>query len=299
MTDDTSILEDCLRIALGEAEASLRDGNHGFGAVIVREGRILAATHDTDETDCDPTAHAELKVIRLASASVGKDLSSCTLVCTHEPCPMCAGAIIWSKLGQVAFGYGISDALMQGRERIPITCEEIFERSHASIHVHKGLLRKECAILYNRDVRKDLRRLQDATEGSLREYGEDLARRRAEWFQGEGHLLLPAGQSTLEQAYRLLLARLSISEAEAPVSARDEKRIVFQSRNFCPTLEACRILRLDTRTVCRLCTEEATDRLVKQVDPRLRFRRNYQAMRPHSDSCEEMIEYAEPEGHAG
>ena len=299
MTDDRSILEDCMRTALGEAEASLRDGNHGFGAVILREGQILAATHDTDETDSDPTAHAELKAIRLASAAVGKDLSSCALICTHEPCPMCAGAIAWSKLGQVVFGYGIADALLQGRERIPMTCEEIFARSHAGIHVRKGLLGAECAILYNRDVRKELGRLRKATEESLGEYGKDLARKRVEWFQREGHLLLVAGQSTLEQAYRLLLARLSISETEAPVSARDEKRIVFQSRNFCPTLEACRILRLDTRTVCRLCTEEATDRLVKQVDPRLRFRRNYQAMRPHSDSCEEMIEYAEPEEHAG
>ena len=111
-------LEPFMKEAIAEARVSLREGNHGFGAVIVRENRIIASAHDTEETDADPTAHAESTVIRRACGIIGKDLSSCTLVCTHEPCPMCAGAIVWARIPVVAFGYAIADAVAQGRSRM-------------------------------------------------------------------------------------------------------------------------------------------------------------------------------------
>jgi tRNA(adenine34) deaminase len=291
MVDDGDAREGFMRMAIQEAEASLREGNHGFGAVIVRDSQVLTATHDTDETDGDPTAHAELKAIRGAAASIGKDLSSCMLICTHEPCPMCAGAIVWSKLKRIAYGYGIADALVQGRERIALSCEEVFAQSPGRIDVQKGLLRAQCAVLYNKDVRKEVGRLRNASEERLREYNEESAGKRVSWYQGEGRLLAMDEPSTLERAYRLILEKLGIEEIDAPVSTHDGRRIVFQSRNFCTTLEACRILQLDTRRICRLYNEEATDRLVKQVDPNLRFTRNYQKLRPSVASCEEIIEY--------
>jgi tRNA(adenine34) deaminase len=77
--------------------------------------------------------------------------------------------------------------------------------------------------------------------------------------------------------------RIAIGEAE----------IVFHSANFCSTLEACRILELDTRHVCRLYNEKATQELIRQIDPRLRFSRNYEKLRPQSAYCEEMIRWAE------
>jgi hypothetical protein len=61
-------------------------------------------------------------------------------------------------------------------------------------------------------------------------------------------------------------------------------------RTGCPTLEACRILDLDTRRVCRLYNEGATGELLRQVDPRLVFRRNYEKLRPYAAFCEEIIE---------
>ncbi len=91
----------------------------------------------------------------------------------------------------------------------------------------------------------------------------------------------------------MLLAKLGISESEAPVVQRAEGRVVFHSRNFCPTLEACNILGLDTRRVCRLYGEEATDRLIRRLDPRLRFSRNYEMIRPRGEYCEELIELKE------
>ena len=74
-----------------------------------------------------------------------------------------------------------------------------------------------------------------------------------------------------------------------PVVARSEKQITFHSMNFCPTLEACKILRLDTRHVCKLLNEDSTNRLVKNIDRRLRFSRNYANLRPYTPFCEEFI----------
>jgi len=65
----------------------------------------------------------------------------------------------------------------------------------------------------------------------------------------------------LKRGYRLLLHKLDISEAEASIVGRQKGIIVFHSKNFCPTLEAGRILRLDTRRICRLVNEGATELL--------------------------------------
>ncbi len=70
---------------------------------------------------------------------------------------------------------------------------------------------------------------------------------------------------------------------------RQKTKIVIHSKNFCPTLEACKILGLDTREVCKELNEEPTQALLQQLDPRLAFTRNYNALRPYEEFCEEMI----------
>ncbi|MDH7479529.1 MAG: hypothetical protein QHH02_05920 [Syntrophomonadaceae bacterium] len=72
------------------------------------------------------------------------------------------------------------------------------------------------------------------------------------------------------------------------------ERIVFHSRNHCPSLEACRILGLDTRQICRWIYQRPTEELVREINPRLRFTRNYDCLRPFADHCEEMF-YLEEE----
>ncbi len=76
-----------------------------IGAVILREGRILAASHNRRQLDADPTAHAELLAIRAAAAAVGDwRLAGCSLAVTLEPCAMCAGAIVLARLDRVIYG---------------------------------------------------------------------------------------------------------------------------------------------------------------------------------------------------
>ena len=76
-----------------------------MGAVVVRDGRVIAARRNEREATNDPTAHAEVLAVRDAAAVVGSwNLSGCTLVVTLEPCPMCAGAILNSRVSRLVFG---------------------------------------------------------------------------------------------------------------------------------------------------------------------------------------------------
>jgi tRNA(adenine34) deaminase len=279
-------MEEYMRIAIAEARTSLRVGNHGFGAVVLAHGQILAAAHDTEETDADPTAHAEIAAIRQASGRIGKDLSSCTLVCTHEPCPMCAAAIVWAKIPHVVFGYGIADALAEGRTRIAVTCDEVFAKVSARVAVERGVLKKQCSVLYRHDVREEVKRLRGATDDQLRAFDAERAKRRVDWFRAQDTM---RKEDPLEAAYTVLLRRLGITEDEAPVVHRDGHSLTFHSKNFCPTLAACEILGLDTRTVCELYNSRSPDALIREVDPRLEFSRDYEKIRPRSEFCEESI----------
>jgi hypothetical protein len=69
-----------------------------------------------------------------------------------------------------------------------------------------------------------------------------------------------------------------------------QKRIVMRWWNPCPTLEACNKLGLDTREVCKKAYEKPVQEFLKQINPRLRFGRNYESIRPHAACCEEIIE---------
>lgn len=91
--------------ALDEAQAALAHDDVPVGAVVVRDGRIIAARHNERELTGDPTAHAEILALRDAAAVVGHwRLDDCTLVVTLEPCAMCAGAMVVARLGRLVFG---------------------------------------------------------------------------------------------------------------------------------------------------------------------------------------------------
>jgi guanine deaminase len=95
-----------MKIAVKEAENGVYKNEGGpFGAVIVKDGKVVASSHNTVLLDNDPTAHAEVNTIRKACKELNTyDLSDCILYTTSEPCPMCASAIIWSNIKTVYYG---------------------------------------------------------------------------------------------------------------------------------------------------------------------------------------------------
>jgi len=286
-------LANAMCVALDEARQSLREGNHGFGAAILSEERIIAQAHDEEETQHDCTSHAEINAIKKASRIYGKDLSGCTMISTHEPCPMCAAAIVWSGISEIAFGYSIEESIEQGRKRIALRCEDIFASAGKDIKVVPGILYDECKVLYLKNVRSEVKRLRGATEEILKKYNEVSKNKRLEWFEANKGNFDFLKSDKLDSAYKLLLCRLGIDPEEAPIVRKSNQQVVFHSRNFCPTLEACKILNLDTRYICRRYNEESTDSLIKQIDSHLWFSRNYEKLRPYAEYCEEYINIAE------
>jgi len=102
-------------LALAEAEAAAAADEVPVGAVILRDGEVVASARNATVASRDPTAHAELLVIQRALARLGTDrLSDCTLYVTLEPCAQCAGAIVLAKVGRVVFGAWDEKAGMAG-----------------------------------------------------------------------------------------------------------------------------------------------------------------------------------------
>jgi tRNA(adenine34) deaminase len=94
-----------MRLALREAERALEHDDVPIGAVIVHEGEVLAAAPNERELRGDPTAHAEMLVLRAASEKLGNwRLLDTVLYVTLEPCAMCAGAIVLARVPRVVFG---------------------------------------------------------------------------------------------------------------------------------------------------------------------------------------------------
>ena len=91
--------------ALKLAEIAYEQDEVPIGAVVVKDGRIIGKGYNQTEMLKDPTAHAEMLAISSACATLNnKYLEGCTLYVTLEPCPMCSGAIVWSKIKRVVFG---------------------------------------------------------------------------------------------------------------------------------------------------------------------------------------------------
>lgn len=94
-----------MREALAEAGAAFAAGEVPIGAVVVKGGAIIARAHNLREAEHDATAHAEILAIRRAGQRLGGwRLSGCTLYVTVEPCPMCAGALVQSRIDHLVFG---------------------------------------------------------------------------------------------------------------------------------------------------------------------------------------------------
>ena len=133
-----------MREALAAAADAAAAGEVPVGAVIVRDGVVLARGANRTVRDQDPTAHAESFAIRAAAAALGRwRLDDCTLVVTLEPCAMCAGAIVLARVKRVIFGAWDEKAGMAG------SVEDLLRhpRLNHRPEVTGGVLREECGRL--------------------------------------------------------------------------------------------------------------------------------------------------------
>ena len=133
-----------MRVAINEALLAIDEGEMPVGAVIVQNGKILAQAHNIRNITHDPTLHAEIVAMRMA-CSIKKDwrLDDCDLYVTLEPCAMCSGAIINSRIKNVYFGaYDAEYGAAGGRI-------DLFSKSYfrSTTSVYGGIMEEECTAL--------------------------------------------------------------------------------------------------------------------------------------------------------
>ena len=137
----TNILNDeyYMRQALNEARQAFDKGEVPIGAVVVCKGRIIARGYNLTETLNDVTAHAEMQAITAAANVLGgKNLTDCVLYVTIEPCPMCAGGLLWSQISKIV--YGAKDE----KKGYSVFSPSIL---HPKTEVVSGVLEEDCASL--------------------------------------------------------------------------------------------------------------------------------------------------------
>ena len=130
-----------MKLAIDEARKGIHD-NHGgpFGAVIVKNGEVIASSHNHVLEKNDPTCHAEMEVIRDASKKLNSySLAGCEIYTTGRPCPMCRSAIQWAKIDKVYFGCDYSDAGKIGFDE---------SRGNSSSYTEVQIDKEECQKIY-------------------------------------------------------------------------------------------------------------------------------------------------------
>ncbi len=130
-----------MKQAIREAEIAFKLGEIPVGAVVAKDGIILGRGHNTREANKDISGHAEINAMKEAAKALGSwDLSGCAIYVTLEPCPMCAGAVLQSRIRTLA--YGQDDPQEGGLSKY-----HLFDANNGATLVYAGLLKEECAAL--------------------------------------------------------------------------------------------------------------------------------------------------------
>ena len=136
-----------MRTALEEAEKALREDEVPVGAALFLGEKLLWADHNRREALNDPTAHAEMLCLKNGAAALGDwRLTDCTLYVTLEPCPMCSGALLMSRLGRCVFGAADPEAGCCGSV-YDLPADPLL---HGSTVWEHGVLETDCKVLLNR-----------------------------------------------------------------------------------------------------------------------------------------------------
>ena len=157
MQTDFAADQEYMGLALQEAEKAARLGEVPIGAVIVLNGEIVAEGNNRKERDNSAISHAEIVALKNANEKLGWYLSDCEMYVTLEPCAMCAGALINSRLKAVYFG---------AYDQKAGCCGTLYDlptdkRFNHRLHVESGILKDECAALLTEYFRKKRKKDSD------------------------------------------------------------------------------------------------------------------------------------------
>lgn len=151
--------EKFMKAAIEEAVKAKANGEHAIGAVIVKDGEIIARAPNSTRTVQDPTQHAEVAVIQKAVRALGhRHLLGCVMYTTHEPCPMCSTAAVWARLECVVVGARMED-MDEHRNNggsndqyswrtVFIPARDIFEKGTPKVEMIADYMRDECKALF-------------------------------------------------------------------------------------------------------------------------------------------------------
>ncbi len=138
--------EDYMKLAIEESAK----GNWPYGAIIVKDDKVIAKAHNTTTEDFDATAHAEVNAIRIAVKAIDNlSLSGCTLYTSSESCPMCTGAEIWANISRVVFGASIAQLIVAGQRQINTPAKSIIETGFDDIDLVGGVLADQAIAVVN------------------------------------------------------------------------------------------------------------------------------------------------------
>ena len=138
-----------MKLAIAEAKTGVENGHGGpFGAVVVKDGQVIASGHNCVLKNKDSTCHGEMEAIRSAEAKLGTyDLAGCELYTTAEPCPMCLAAIMWANIGKVYYGCTLNDNARIGFRDVAFDMA-IDDRTSLKNHLLIEQDRDECLKLF-------------------------------------------------------------------------------------------------------------------------------------------------------
>ena len=140
MTQDEQFMKEAIRLS----RQAVEHGNEPFGAVLVKDGQIVFTNENQIFTEIDPTFHGELGLLRRFCHETGiTDLREYTLYSSCEPCFMCCGAMVWTKLGRLVYGASDIDLCRIFGQEGSECCQIVFSRSGHQPAVTGGVLREE------------------------------------------------------------------------------------------------------------------------------------------------------------
>ncbi len=138
-----------LHIAIKLAKEAREKGDEPFGAILVKDGNIVLKGRNQIKSSSDPTSHAELGLIRdFCTKNNIIDLRKYTLYSSCEPCVMCSGAMVWSKLGKLVYSVSHKQLAEIAGSNIMISSENVFENSPQKPKLVKNLLNEEGLLVF-------------------------------------------------------------------------------------------------------------------------------------------------------